>query len=159
MRARGAWAERVTLDDLDRIIVNRLQDGIPLVPLPFDAVAHEIGCTPEDVISRTTRLLDAGVLTRFGPFFDAAAMGGAFCLCAMVVPAERIEAVATIVNAFDEVAHNYEREHTLNMWFVLATETPGGIAAAAADIARATGIEVLQFPKLEEYFIGFKVAA
>lgn len=159
MRARGISAERVTLDDLDRIIVNRLQDGIPLIPRPFDAVANEIGCTPDEVISRTRRLLEAGVLTRFGPFYDAAAMGGAFCLCAMAVPVDRFEAVADIVNAFDEVAHNYERAHALNMWFVLATESPDGIATVADDIARATGIEVLKFPKLEEYFIGFKVAA
>jgi hypothetical protein len=30
------------------------------------------------------------------------------------------------------VAHNYRREHALNMWFVLATETPEGIAACHA---------------------------
>lgn len=159
MRTRESSRECVVLDDLDRIIVNRLQDGIPLVPLPFDAVANEIGCSPDDVVARTARLLEAGVLTRFGPFFDAEAMGGAFCLCAMAVPAERFEDVARVVNAFDEVAHNYEREHELNMWFVLATESPDGIAAVAAEIARATRIEVLQFPKLEEFFIGFKVAA
>ncbi len=159
MRARSASAERVTLDAVDRIIVNRLQDGIPLVPLPFDAVAKEIGRTPDDVIARTARLIEAGVLTRFGPFFDAAAMGGAFCLCAMAVPRDQFEAVADLVNGFDEVAHNYEREHALNMWFVLATERPEGIAMAADEIARATGCDVLMFPKLEEYFIGFKVAA
>ncbi len=157
--ARAKAAGSVTLDELDRILVNRLQDGIPLVPLPFDAIASEIGCTPDDVIARTARLLDGGVLTRFGPFFDAAAMGGAFCLCAMEVPADRFDDVAAIVNAFDEVAHNYEREHRLNMWFVLATETPEAISPAAEAIARATGIAVLQFPKLEEYFIGFKVEA
>lgn len=159
MTRRKSSGPVAALDELDRALVNRLQDGIPLVPLPFDAVADEIGCTPDDVVARTGRLLETGVLTRFGPFFDAAAMGGAFCLCAMAVPADRFEAVAEIVNAFDAVAHNYEREHALNMWFVLATETPDGIAAAADDIARATGIAVLQFPKLEEYFIGFKVAA
>lgn len=157
--SRARAKSHIALDDLDREIVNRLQDGVPLTPQPFDAVAAEIGCAPEALIERTGHLLEAGVLTRFGPFFDAAAMGGAFCLCAMAVPGERFDDVAAIVNAFDAVAHNYAREHALNMWFVLATETPEGIARAAVAIERATRLDVLLFPKLEEYFVGFKVAA
>lgn len=157
--ARNRSATPIDLDDLDRAIVNRLQDGIALIPRPFAAVAAELATSEDDLLARVQRLRVAGVLTRFGPFFDAAAMGGAFCLCAMAVPAERFDAVAEVVNAFDEVAHNYEREHVLNMWFVLATETPAGIDATARAIERATGITVHEFPKLEEFFIGFRVAA
>ena len=58
-----------------------------------------------------------------------------------------------------EVAHNYERAHALNMWFVLATEKPEGIKRAAARIERETGLKVLRFPKEHEFFIGFRVAA
>lgn len=157
MTARRSSPAR--LDDLDRAIVNRLQDGIPLEARPFDAIAAELGITPAGLIARVRRLRETGVLTRFGPFLDAAAMGGAFCLCAMAVPPERFEEVAAMVNAHDEVAHNYERAHALNMWFVLATETESGIARAADAIERETGLAVLRFPKLEEYFIGFRVAA
>lgn len=152
-------ASRAILDDLDRSIVNRLQDGFPLVEQPFAVVASELGCSEAALIGRVRALRESGVLTRFGPFFDAEAMGGAFCLCAMAVPQERFDAVADIVNGHAEVAHNYERDHALNMWFVLATETPGGIAHAALTIESETGLPVLRFPKLEEYFIGFKVAA
>ena len=98
-----------------------------------------------------------GVITRFGPMFNADRMGGAFCLCAMAVPADRFEEVASLVNAHPEVAHNYERRHALNMWFVLATATRAGIDEMVGRIAAETGIEVHAFPKLEEYFIGLKV--
>jgi DNA-binding Lrp family transcriptional regulator len=144
------------LDDLDRRILNRLQDGFPVVPEPF---AGELGCGTSELIERLEALKAAGVLTRFGPFFDAEAMGGAFCLCAMTVPAGRFDEVADLVNSKPEVAHNYEREHELNMWFVLATETTGEIERVAAAIEEETGLGVLRFPKLEEFFIGFKVAA
>lgn len=147
------------LDDLDRAIVNRLQDGLPLVPQPFAAVAAELATSENVLLERLDRMLAKGVLTRFGPFFDAVAMGGAFCLCAMAVPDERFDEVEALVNAFDEVAHNYQRQHTLNMWFVLATETHAGIAATADAIECATGLAVLRFPKLEEFYIGFRVAA
>jgi hypothetical protein len=45
------------------------------------------------------------------------------------------------------------------MWFVLATEKASQIDAIADAIEQDTGLTVLRFPKLEEYFIGFKVTA
>ncbi len=149
----------MTLDDTDRAILNRMQDDLPLTAHPYAAIAQELAITESDLLTRLARMKDARVITRFGPFFDAAAMGGAFCLCAMAVPQGEFETVLTKVNAHPEVAHNYERTHRLNMWFVLATETPEGIAATAEAIERETGIAVLQFPKLQEFFIGFRVAA
>lgn len=147
------------LDPTDRAILNALQIGFPLSPLPFAEAGAALGLTEAELILRLTRLREIGAITRFGPFYDAAAMGGAFCLCAMQVPQERFEAVVTLVNALPEVAHNYERAHPLNMWFVLACEKPEGIGQAAARIERETGLNVLRFPKEHEFFIGFRVAA
>ncbi|WBU52877.1 Lrp/AsnC family transcriptional regulator [Paracoccus sp. SCSIO 75233] len=147
------------LDPTDRALINRLQEGLPLVPAPFDSIAAELGTSVDDLLARLERMKAGGAITRFGPFFDAAAMGGAFCLCAMAAPEAEFEEIAERVNAFPQVAHNYQRAHRLNMWFVLATETPEEITAAADGIARETGIEVLRFPKRREFFIGFRVAA
>ena len=145
------------LDHLDRRLLERLQDGIAVEPRPFRAVARDLGITEDNVIARIGRLLDNGTLTRFGPLFNADEMGGAFCLCAMAVPAARFEAVTDTVNGFVEVAHNYERAHRLNMWFVLACEEPDRIAAVAAEIEAATGLAVLRFPKEAEFFVGLRV--
>lgn len=147
------------LDDIDRALVNRLQDDLPTSHRPFAALAAELGLTEEALLSRVQTLRDTGVLTRFGPFFDAAAMGGAFCLCAIAVPPEIFDQVTEQVNAHPEVAHNYERTHKLNMWFVLATETPDGIHQTADLIEQETGLTVFRFPKLQEFFVGFRVVA
>ncbi|MFD0909721.1 Lrp/AsnC family transcriptional regulator [Ruegeria arenilitoris] len=147
------------LDDTDRRLLNRLQEDLPLTPRPYANVATELGITEQDLLDRLARMKADRVITRFGPFFDAAAMGGDFCLCAMAVPEAEFETVLTKVNAHPEVAHNYERTHRLNMWFVLATETPEAITATADAIERETGITVHRFPKLQEFFIGFRVAA
>jgi siroheme decarboxylase len=77
----------------------------------------------------------------------------------MRVPVDRFEEVTAIVNAFPEVAHNYERRHALNMWFVLAVERPEGIEATVARIGAAAGLEVLNLPKLAEYFLELKLTA
>lgn len=147
------------LDATDRAILNALQEGFPVSDRPFAEAAAPLGLTEDALIARIARMRDAGIITRFGPFLDAAAMGGAFCLCAMAVPPARFDAVLTQVNAMPEVAHNYERTHRLNMWFVLATETEPEIARTLARIERDTGLRVLAFPKLKEFFIGFRVAA
>ncbi|HKL66174.1 MAG TPA: AsnC family transcriptional regulator [Roseovarius sp.] len=149
----------MTLDATDRRILNRLQDGFPVTPAPFNAVARELGLDRDDLITRLERMRSDRTITRFGPFFDAEALGGAFCLCAMAVPEAKFETVVSQVNAHAEVAHNYERDHRLNMWFVLATETAPEIEGVAMSIERETGIRVLLFPKLREFFIGFRVAA
>lgn len=148
-----------TLDATDRAILNALQDGFPMSPRPFAEAGAALGIPEVELIDRLARLREIGAVTRFGPFFDVAPMGGAFCLCAMAVPPADFERVVTLVNAHPEVAHNYERTHRLNMWFVLAALTPEGIKQAADAIEGETGLKVLRFPKLEEFFVGFRVQA
>lgn len=147
------------LDATDRAILNGLQSGFPLTPHPFADAGQGFGLSEDELIARLGRLRTIGAITRFGPFFDAEAMGGAFCLCAMAVPPAQFEEAVTLVNAHPEVAHNYERSHRLNMWFVLACETPDGIERVAREIESETGLPVLRFPKLREFFIGFRVDA
>jgi DNA-binding Lrp family transcriptional regulator len=105
-------------------------------------------------MTRLGCMLEDGLLTRFGPMFHAEHLGGAVSLCAMRVPPERFEAVAAQVNAYPEVAHNYQRDHAMNMWFVLATETPQALQATLARIEAETGLRVFNLPKREEFYVG-----
>jgi DNA-binding Lrp family transcriptional regulator len=75
-------------------------------------------------------------------------------LAAMAVPASRFDGIAAILDAMPEVAHNYRRDHRLNMWFVLATKTPQAIRASLAAIEEAARLTVYAFPKEREYFLG-----
>jgi DNA-binding Lrp family transcriptional regulator len=72
----------------------------------------------------------------------------------MSVPGEQFDRVTALVNEFPEVAHNYRREHELNMWFVLATESPESIDTTLRRIEKVTGISVYNFPKQEEFYVG-----
>ena len=147
------------MESIDRAIVNLLQDGIPVREHPFAEAAARLQLDESELLARLNALLDAGVLTRFGPMFDAERLGGAFTLCAMRVPQARFERVAGLVNAFDEVAHNYEREHELNMWFVIGAATRERVAAVIERIEEQTGIEVLDLPKHEEFRIHLRLEA
>jgi siroheme decarboxylase len=148
-----------TLDDMDRRLINALQGGFPLCEEPYRAVAESLGLTESELLSRLERMLAQGVLSRFGPLYQIERMGGSFVLAALAVADEDFERVVEIVNAFPEVAHNYRRDHRLNMWFVLATETPEGIGQVIARIEAQTGLTVFAFPKEREYFVGMRLAA
>lgn len=145
------------IDPTEQAIVNGLQGGFPLTEYPFRSAAVKLGLTERELIDGIDGLVQAGLLSRFGPLWNAQMLGGAVCLAAIAVPDDRFDEVADKVNAFKEVAHNYERSHALNMWFVLATETPGRIAEVIAEIEAATGLPVFAMPKAREFFVGFRV--
>ncbi|CAM4181143.1 AsnC family transcriptional regulator [Vreelandella rituensis] len=146
------------LDVDDRAIVNRLQDGLPLVPHPYASVAAELGLSEAELIERLVRLRDTGVLSRFGPMYHAERLGGGLTLAALVVPEADYERVAEILDGFPEVAHNYRREHQLNMWFVLATETAERIPEVVAELEAATGLAVFNMPKEREFHVRLHLA-
>lgn len=142
------------MTEAERAVINGLQGGFPICERPFLAAAERLGLTEDALIGIIGGLLEQGLLSRFGPLYHAERLGGALSLAAMKVPAGDFDTIAERVNAFPEVAHNYARDHALNMWFVLATETPERHAAVLCEIEAATGLAVYDMPKITEYFVG-----
>ena len=145
------------LSDIDRQILATLQGDFPICERPYAEAAAQLGIGEAELLARLESLLADKVLTRFGPMFQIEEMGGAFVLAALAVPEARYEEVTALVNALPQVAHNYRREHQLNMWFVLATESKAGIAEAIAQIEHDTGLPVYAFPKEREFFVEMRL--
>ncbi len=142
------------MDDLTRRFLNRYQGGFPIEEQPYTKVAAKLDIDTGTLIDTIGEMLDEGILDRFGPLYDATSMGGSLTLAALSVPDERFDEVTEIVNALPEVAHNYQREHELNMWFVLATETPEALRQAIAQIEQSANLPVYDFPKLQTFYLG-----
>ncbi|NOQ14589.1 MAG: AsnC family transcriptional regulator [Methyloprofundus sp.] len=147
------------MDNIDRNIINTLQDGFPICTSPYKQLAQDLNISEQELITRLKKLLETGVLSRFGPMYHAEQMGGALSLAAIKAPEKDFDNIAETINAFPEVAHNYAREHALNMWFVLATETPQQIQQVISKIEEKTGLTVYNMPKIREYFVGLKLEA
>ncbi|CAA9891126.1 Protein NirG [Candidatus Methylobacter favarea] len=147
------------MDEIDCKIINILQNGFPVCAAPYRQAAAQLGLTEQELIARLKALLDSGALTRFGPLYNAERMGGALTLAAVKAPEDRFDEIAGIINSFPEAAHNYARSHELNMWFVLATETPGQILQTITAIEQQTGLTVYNMPKIKEYFVNLKLEA
>ncbi len=149
----------MTMDDTDRRINNALQGGYPLTRRPFADAAAPLGLSEDELIARIRRLREDGVLSRFGPMYNADRFGGHNTLVAMAVPADRFDEVAGIVNSFPEVAHNYARDHALNMWFVVAAESRARVDAVLTEVQALTGLVVYDMPKLREFHVGLRIEA
>ncbi|HHJ35983.1 MAG TPA: Lrp/AsnC family transcriptional regulator [Gammaproteobacteria bacterium] len=144
------------LSSLERNFINAFQGGFPLHEQPFEQVAKQLDCSEKKLIDTIDKLKQQKTLTRFGPLYDTARLGGGLTLAAMSVPKDRFDMVTQQVNAYPEVAHNYRRDHPLNMWFVLATETPVELVQVISSIEKDTALTVYNFPKQHEFYIGLQ---
>lgn len=133
------------MDDLDRRLLDEFQRGFPLVPHPYAAIAERLGCGEGEVLERLSRLKAQGAVARIGATFRPHRVGSS-TLAAMAVPEERLEGVAALVDGFEEVNHNYQRAHRLNLWFVVTAPTRERVEGVMVAIGRATGLEVAEFP-------------
>ena len=142
----------------DKKLLNDFQRDFPLEPRPYARIAETLGVTEEDVLAELADLMDRGMLSRVGAIVQPNTVGVS-TLAAMAVPPERLEQVAAIVNAEPGVNHNYEREHLINLWFVVAAADEDALADALERVERKSGIPVLDL-RLEQAFhidLGFNL--
>jgi hypothetical protein len=97
---------------------------------------------PETGLAHLKRLPETRILTRFGPFFTAAAKGGDFCLSAM----GRFEAVMTQINAPPGAADDYGRAHRLEIWSIPAQIRRRGLPEPRVKSSGRRGLECAGSP-------------
>ena len=154
-------SEAVTLDRLDRAVINAFQGGFPVVEQPFEPAAaalreRGVDVSADDLAARVRALDEAGTLSRFGALVNAEAIGGTATLVATHAPEARFDEVVEAINSRREVAHNYEREHPhLNVWFVLSVADES-VEAVLAEIEAETGQPTYNLPKQREFRVEAK---
>lgn len=143
---------------LEQRLLNEFQQGMPLTATPYADIAKQLGVYETTVIETLQRLKTEGVVSRVGAVFRPNRIG-ASTLAAMTVPTAELEDIAAIVSGFDEVNHNYEREHRYNLWFVVVASDEERLQQVLAEIERCCGYPVLDLPLLNEHFIdlGFEL--
>ena len=143
----------MTPNQTELALIDRWQHGFPLVEKPFEVVGRFAALDQEETIGIFRKLRENDVISRVGAVVKPNTVG-ASTLAAMQVPPGQLDQVAGIVSREPLVTHNYEREHALNLWFVIAGAGPEAIAATIARISREAGFEVVDLPMLEAYHLG-----
>jgi DNA-binding Lrp family transcriptional regulator len=144
--------QNAELTHIERRLLNDFQRDFPLSPTPYADIARELGVSEAEVLATLTRLKQQGAVSRVGAVLRPNTVGVS-TLAAMAVPNTELETIAALVSAYPEVNHNYEREHALNLWFVVTAPDSGRLQQVLDDIASRSGYEVLPFPLLEDYHI------
>lgn len=142
----------MTLSRLELTLIDRWQHDFPLVERPFEVVGRSAAIAQEETIRLFIRMRENEVISRIGAVVRPNT-AGASTLAALQVPADRLDEVAAIVSGQPLVNHNYEREHALNLWFVVAGADPNSVAATIANIERQTGLDAVNLPLLNSYHI------
>jgi len=143
---------------LQRALLNNFQQGFPLSARPYAELAEKLGVSEQDVIDTLKGLQDSKTISRVGPVFRVGSIGVS-TLAAIAVPPDRLEEVAAIVNEYEAVNHNYEREHAFNLWFVATATDEAELHDILQAIEQRTGLNVMVLPMLEDYHIdlGFEL--
>lgn len=137
-------------DALDLRILDALQQDIPLVPRPWEAVAARLGITEALLRQRLERLSREGIVRGISPVIESRPLGlTAATLVALPVPDERIREVAAIVSGYPEVSHNFRRDHRYSLWFTLAARDETALQEVLSGILERTGFsrdDILDLP-------------
>ncbi|AFO55375.1 MULTISPECIES: Lrp/AsnC family transcriptional regulator [unclassified Natrinema] len=146
----GNWREAI--DDVDAALIDGYQSGFPIEERPFRRVAADLGIDEAAAVDRVRTLRETGIVRRFGAVLNPPVIGSS-TLAAVQAPADRFDEIATIVNDYRQVNHNYARDHEWNMWFVVTAGSQDARDEILTDIERRTGCDVLHLPMLTEYYI------
>ena len=137
----------VSIDDIDRDILNRIQSGFPITTRPYRTIGKDLGLSESEVLKRVSRLKASGIIRRIGGNFTPEKLGFVSTLCAAKVPEDKISQFAQVVNRYPGVTHNYRRENTYNIWFTFIAPSMDEINANLEQIAAQTGVtDILNLP-------------
>lgn len=133
----------LVMDNIDRKLLDVMQDSFPLVSQPYREIAASLGTSAEDVIFRLKKLRETGIIRRMGAIFDSKKLGYCSTLCAMEVPDQRIDEVARIINEYTGVTHNYVRDYEYNVWFTITARSRPELNRIMAEIQEKSGLHNL----------------
>lgn len=107
----------MSISDTDRAIIAAMQDGLPLVPRPFAAIASQTGLTEETLLHRIAELKARGVIRRIAAAPNHYKLGmTANGMTVWDVDDARIAGFGAQIGALPYVTHCYERPRALPDW-------------------------------------------
>ena len=146
----------MTMDLIDRKLLNLIQGPFPMVEQPYLDLAQQMEITEEDVLARLTELKRQNVLRQISAIFDTRRLGYKTTLVAMAYGPDKLHRAAMEINRHPGVSHNYAREGSYyNLWFTLAVPPEHDLEATANHMGRKTGsIESRIMPTIRFFKIG-----
>lgn len=135
------------MDEIDKKLLTVMRKGIPLVEEPFLEIAKKVGISRDEMITRLKRLMDSGVVKRFGVSINHKKIGiTANAVVAWKVPRRRIEEIGRLLANHQDITHCYERKTIPDKWeYNLYTVVHGhnreSVRQFIKELSQSTGLE------------------
>lgn len=131
---------------VDGVVINAVQQDLPLVPRPFDSMADAVNMSTEAFVACCQVMLRRGVMRRYGATLRHAALGiQANALVCWSAPAGKAEEVGLRLSLLDEVSHCYlRRSYPLwpyNLYAMVHGETREYLQSLIADVSGQLGLD------------------
>jgi len=138
------------MDTIDKKLLNLMQSEIPIDKRPFKILGEKLLITENEVLKRVNKLKNEGTIRRIGGIFNSRKIGYVSTLCAAKVPENKIEEVASCINSYNEVTHNYIREDEYNMWFTIITHSEKSLNSILEEIKNKADLdEIISLPSVK----------
>jgi len=111
------------LDPLDIHLLRELENGLPLIPEPFEEVGKQVNLSGAEALERIRNLHAAGVVRKFRARINQRLVGISANALVAWNPANMMKSdIGPILAAFPGVTHCYERQPLPGRWeFTLYT--------------------------------------
>ncbi|MBI4187465.1 MAG: Lrp/AsnC family transcriptional regulator [Chloroflexi bacterium] len=143
--ADGHLPRQVELSRLDRLVINEIQQDLPLASSPFAAMSARLGLNVEDFLARCLSLKQKGVMRRFGAAINHKRAGfKANAMTCWIAPPELVDTAGHRLASLREVSHCYERKTNplwpYNLFAMLHGHTREGCHEIASHVSEELGL-------------------
>ncbi len=144
----------MVLDATGRALIALIQDGLPLAPRPYAAIAMALGIGEREVIARLAELLDQRLIKRLGVVVRHRELGyRANAMVVWDVPDDSVDEIGRRLGEFDCVTLCYRRPRRLPLWpynlfCMIHGKDRERVQARLDEIIRAAGLEGIPYQVL-----------
>ena len=128
----------------DKLIINEIQQDLPLIPAPFSFMAARVNIELEDFLAHCLSLLQRGIMRRFGASINHRRAGfKANALTCWSVPEHLVDFAGQKLALLPQVSHCYERRASppwqYNLFAMVHDHTREACQEIACNVSRQIG--------------------
>jgi len=143
----------IELNELEKRVLDAVQQDIPLVTHPFREMAKRAETDELSFLNMVKSLLERDLIRDISAIYNAKGLGYQSTLVA--VATKNPDKTAEAISRFHGVSHNYYREHYFNVWFTLTIPELSDLEKVISDILKDEDYESFRIlPSIKTYKIG-----
>ena len=141
----GVREQKAKLSSSDRMVINELQQDLPLTHTPFSTMAMRLGMDEDYFLVRCQSLKQRGIIRRFGAAVNHRKAGfKANAMTCWIAPQEKVDAAGRKLALLKEVSHCYERKTNplwhYNLFAMIHGRTKEACQEISSKISAETGL-------------------